>query len=359
MKWKPVAVAATVIIIALTAYLGLSTDNGSTSGNGGTPGNGSTGGTDSKAGAQLPAPRYIAAEGKLEARPGAEMDVGSELIARIESFLVNEGDHVDKGQVIAVLDSKELAARLKQAEADLAVAQARRAEVAAGARDQEIKQARAALQRAQSEQALAENELNRMSQLYQDKFVSRATLDTTENAYKVAAARATEAEEHLHLLQAGPRSETLAVHEAQVAQAAANVRYVRSLLDKTRVVSPISGTLIERYLDVGEVVIPEKPILVIADTGRLRINAEVDETDAGRLQPGDPVEISAYAYPGKVYKGRIEEIAGYVGKREIKPNNPAVNLGLKIIQVKIVFLEPSPLKLGMTVDVRITPAERH
>lgn len=353
MKWKPVAVASTVIILALAAYLGLSTDNGSTSGNGG------TGGSDSKAGAQLPAPRYIAAEGKLEARPGAEMEVGSELIARIERFMVNEGDHVDKGQVIAVLDSKDFAARLKQAEAELAVAQARRAEVAAGARDQEIKQAQAVLQRAQSERVLAEKEFNRMGQLYQDKFVSRATLDTTESAYKVAAARATEAEEHLHLLQAGPRNETLAVHEAQVAQAAANVRYVRSLLDKTRVVSPISGTLIERYLDVGEVVIPEKPIVVVADTGQLRINAEVDETDAGRLQLGDPVAISAYAYPGKVYKGRIEEIAHYVGKRELKPNNPAVNLGLKIIQVKIAFLEPHPLKLGMTVDVRISPAGRN
>lgn len=345
MKWKPFAAAAAVGVIALTAYLGLRTGG---DGNGG-----------SKAGAQLPAPRYIAAEGKLEARPGAEMEVGSELIARIERFLVNEGDHVEKGQLIAVLDSKDLAARLRQAEAELAVAQARRREVAAGARDQEIRQAEAALQRAQSERALAESELNRIGQLFKDRFVSRATLDNTESAYRVAAARAAEAEEQLHLLQAGPRSETLALHDAQVAQAAANVRYARSLLDKARVLSPISGTLIERYLDVGEVVIPEKPILVIADTSRLRVNAEVDETDAGRLQLGDPVEISAYAYPGKVYKGRIEEIADYVGKREIKPNNPAVNLGLKIIQVKIAFLEPAPLKLGMTVDVRIMPAERN
>lgn len=343
MKWKPVAAVAAVIIIALAAYLGLRTHNASTPGN------------SSKASAQLPAPRYIAAEGKLEARAGAEMEVGSELIARIERFMVNEGDHVDKGQVIAVLDSKDLAARLKQVEAELAVAQARRAEVAAGARDQEIKQAHAALQRAQSERALAENEFNRMGQLFRDKFVSRATLDNAESAYKVAAARAAEAEEQLHLLQAGPRKETLALHDAQVAQAAANVRYVRSLLDKTRVISPISGTLIERYLDVGEVVIPERPIMLIADTSQLRINAEVDETDAGRLQLGDLVNISAYAYPGKVYKGRVEEIASYVGKREITPNNPEVNLGLKIIQVKIAFLEPTPLKLGMTVDVLIMP----
>jgi multidrug resistance efflux pump len=340
MKWKPVALAAAAIFIALAAFLVPRPDSG-------TPV------------AQLPAPRYVSAEGKMEARPGAEMNVGSELTARIERYLVDEGGHVDKGQVIAVLDSRELRARLQQAEAELAVARARRVEVAAGARDEEINQAQAALQRAESEQILAEKEFKRMNQLYQDKFISRAKLDNAESACKVATARVAEAGEQLHLLRAGPRRETLALHAAQVAQAEAGVNHVRSLLDKTRVVSPIGGTLIERYLDVGEVVIPEKPIAVIADTAQLRINAEVDETDAGRLHLGDPVEVRAYAYPGKVFKGRIEDIAHYVGKREIKPNNPAANLGLKIIQVKIALLEETPLKLGMTVDVRIMPSKRH
>jgi len=340
MKWKPVAVAATAII-ALTTLLALRPDNGATPGSG------------NPSGAQLPAPRYISAEGKLEARPGAEMNVGSEMTARIERFLVNEGEHVDKGLVIAVLDAKELTARLHQAEAELSVTKAKRDEVAAGARNEEIKQAQAVLRRAQSELMQAEKEFNRTGELFKDKFVSRATLDNTESAYKVATARAAEAGEQLQLLQAGPRRETLALHEAQVSQAEANANYVRSLLNKTRVTSPISGVLIERYLNTGEVVMPEKPLAAIADTSQLRINAEVDETDAGRLHLGDTVEITAYAYPGKVYKGRVEEIAQYVGKREIKPNNPAINLGLKIIQVKIAFLEPTPLKLGMTVDVRI------
>lgn len=344
MKLKPLAVAATAIVIALVIYLALR------------PGNSSS--DSSTANSPPSALNIISAEGKLEALPGAEMDVGTEMTARIKRFLVYEGDHVDKGQVIAVLDSRDLSARLRQAEAELAVAKAKRDEVAAGARDEEIKQAQAVVQRAQSEHTQAEKEFKRIGQLRNDKFVSQATLDNAESAWKIASAKVAEAEEHLRLLQSGPRRETLALHEAQVAQAEANVRYVRSLLDKTRVTSPISGTMIERYLDVGEVTMPEKPLAAIADTDRLRINAEVDETDAGRLKLGDPVEISAYAYPGQVFKGRVEEIADYVGKREIKPNNPAVNLGLKIIQVKIALLEKTPLKLGMTVDVRIMPTGR-
>ncbi|MBI3481275.1 MAG: efflux RND transporter periplasmic adaptor subunit [Nitrosomonadales bacterium] len=351
MKWKPLAIAAAAAIIALALYQFPHTDNIGAPGNGSKSNNSNSSGTQSSV-------HTISAEGKLEARPGAEMQVGSAMTARIERFLVYEGDHIDKGQVIAVLDSKELVARLQQAEAEVAVTKAKRVEVAAGARDEEIKQAQAVLQRVHSEQIQAENEFNRTGRLFKDKFVSQATLDTSASAYKVATARVAEAEEHLRLLLSGPRHETLALHEAQVSQAEANVRHMRSLLDQTRVTSPISGVLIERYLDAGEVVMPEKPLVVIADTNRLRINAEVDETDAGRLKLGDPAEISAYAYPGKVYKGRIEEIAHYVGKREIKPNNPAVNLGLKIIQVKIALLEATPLKLGMTVDVRITPTEK-
>ncbi len=335
MKWKTAALAGTVIIIALVLYLGLR-EHGT-------------------APATTPVPRYISAEGKLEARPGAKMEIGSAVAARIEQLLVKDGEHVEQGQVVAILAAEDFSARLRQAEAELAVAQAKRVEVAAGARDQEIKQAQAELQQALSERTLAEAELARMTRLYQDKFISRAKLDNTESAYKVAAARAEKANEQLQLLRAGPRRETLAWLAAKVTQAEARVRYARALLDKTRVTAPISGTLIERYLDVGEVVIPEKPIALIADTSQLRVNAEVDETDAGRLRLGDPVEIRAYAYPGRVYQGRVEEIARYVGKREIKPNNPAVNLGLKIIQVKIALLETTPLELGMTVDVRIMP----
>lgn len=340
MKRKLATLVPTGIIIALAIFFGLRPHSAD------------------KSVVQLSVARYIAAEGKVEARPGAEMDIGSEMTARIERFLVNEGDHVSKGQVIAILSADELTARLRQAEAELAQARAKQGEVAAGAREQEIKQAQAALQRAQAEQALAENQLKRSRDLHKEQFVSQAVLDNAESAHQVATARVEEAAEYLHLLQAGPRSETLQLHAAQVKMAESNVRYIRALLDKTRVLAPISGTLIERYLDVGEVVIPEKPIAHVADTAQLRINAEVDETDAGRLRLGDPVQISAYAYPGKIYQGRVEEIASYVGKREIKPNNPAVNLGLKIIQVKIAFQEANPLKLGMTVDVRIIPPQQ-
>lgn len=305
----------------------------------------------------LQKPRHVAAEGKVEARPGYDLEIGSELTARIERFRVKEGDAVQRGQVIVELATEELAAQLRQAEAVSRAAQARHAEAAAGARDEEIEQARAALKRAEAERDLAEQTLQRSRTLYQDRSVAQATLDENEAGAKVAQARLAEADEQLKLLLAGPRRETLAQLSAAAAAAEANVKYLRTLLAKSRVTSPIDGTVIQRYLDEGEVVMPEKPIAVIADTTKLRINAEVDETNAGRLNVGDAAEVSAYAYPGKVFKARVGEIARYVGKREIRPNNPAVNLGLKIIQVKLELLEPVPLQLGMTVDVKVLAAD--
>ena len=107
------------------------------------------------------------------------------------------------------------------------------------------------------------------------------------------------------------------------------------------------------YLEPGEIIIPETPLAVIADVTKVRVNAEVDETDIGKLHVGATATISSTAFPGQIFQGRVEEIAAYVGRREMKPNSPVVNLGLKVVQVKIALLETHPLRLGMTVDVKI------
>lgn len=154
----------------------------------------------------------------------------------------------------------------------------------------------------------------------------------------------------------GPKDETLRLLEDTVKITEATVTYYNSLMEKTFIRAPISGKIIHKYLEEGEIVNTMSevtPLVDIANVEKIRINAEVDETDADRIKVGDPAEITSDAYPGKVFQGEIEKIASYVGKREIKPNNPAKNLDMKVIQVKIKLKEKAPLKLGMTVDVRI------
>jgi len=302
---------------------------------------------------------YVAAEGKVEAMPGFDVDVGTgELNARVAKILVQEGDRVRQGQLVAVLDNADLEARVAAGERELAVAESKLAEVLAGARKEEILQASAALEGARASRAEAERLLKRYQELAAKGMISPAAVDQQERLHEVARARVDELDQYKKLLEAGPRAETVKLYRDQLALARAELEYRRRALEKTQIRSPIAGTVIKRYLDEGEGITPEIPLLAVADLDRLWINAEVDETDAGNVRVGDAVAVTSDAHPGVTFKGTVRQIANYAGARAVKPRNPAVNLGLKVVQVKIALLEPTPLRLGMTVDVRIAPGGR-
>ena len=299
---------------------------------------------------------HVAAEGKVEAMPGFDVDVASgELNGKVAKILVQEGDVVVAGQLLAVLQNDDVRARLSAAEGQLAVARSKLVEVKAGARREEILQAEAALEGARVNMEEADSQLQRYRELHRRGMVSPASLDERDRAFKAARAKVAEAEQQATLLKQGPRPETVRLYEDQARLAEADVRYGRKLLEKTEVRAPIAGTVIRRYLDDGEGITPEIPIVAIADTTRLWINAEVDETDTGMIHVGDRASISSIAYPDKVFNGHVRQVADYAGARRVRPGNPAVNLGLKVVQVKIALDEPAPFKLGMTVDVKIFP----
>jgi ABC exporter DevB family membrane fusion protein len=296
----------------------------------------------------------VAAEGKVEAMPGYDVDVSSgELNGKVDRILVKEGETVRAGQLVAIMQNDDLKAAVQRAEGELRVARSKLAEVRSGARTEEIGEATAAWEGARAVRQEAESQLRRYRELRAQGMVSSATLDERQRAYDAARAAAEQAEQRKRLLEAGPRAETLTLYENQVRLAEAALAYNRRLLEKTYVRSPIVGTVIQRYLDEGEGVTPEIPILGIADLERIWLNVEVDETDIGTVNVGDAVEVTSDAYRGRKFKGRVRQISDYAGSRKIRPSNPAVNLGLKVVQVKIELLEKTPLRLGMTVDVKI------
>ncbi|MBI5970534.1 MAG: efflux RND transporter periplasmic adaptor subunit [Deltaproteobacteria bacterium] len=302
--------------------------------------------------------RFVAAEGKIETEAGGQVDVGSELIGRIAKVYVKVGDEVKAGDVLASLDSKDYQARLKGSESELAVALSRLAEVRAGSRTEEIKRAQYILDGAVAEAELAKKNLLRHRDLHAKGFISEYQLEEKVSAFKVAKARVKERRQELTLLEKGPKAETLVFYEKSVEAAKAAATFNGSLLEKSVIRSPISGRVIRKLMEEGETVIPETPMLTVADVTRVRVNAEVDETDIGRIALGDEADITSDAYPGQVYKGVITEINDYVGERKVKPNNTAKNMDMKVIQVKLALKERTPLKLGMTVDVRITPGKK-
>lgn len=308
--------------------------------------------------AEAPLPlAYVAGEGKLEAMPGYDVDLGTgELNGKIAKIFVRVGDQVQKGEVVASLINEDLQAQVIQSEQQLIVARARLTELQSGARDEEIREASARLQGAVARMQEAHNQLQRDLDLRHDNMISQASLEASETKWKAARASVDEAEQRKKLLEAGPKPETVQLYRDQVRLAESSLDYARKRLDKTLIRSPIDGTVIERYLDEGEGVTPEIPIVAIADLGKVWVNAEIDETDIGRVQVGDPARVTSDAYPGRTFDGAVREIASYAGVRKIRPRNPAANLGLKVVQVKIQFASQTPLRLGMTVDARIVPS---
>ena len=120
----------------------------------------------------------------------------------------------------------------------------------------------------------------------------------------------------------------------------------------------LSGTVTARHVDAGETVETGDAVVTVADLQRLRVDAEADEADAGALAVGAPVAITADGYPGKTWNGRVEEVADSVTLRRLKPQDPSRPTDTRLLAVKVAFDEPSPLRLGTTVELKIRAAAR-
>jgi HlyD family secretion protein len=248
-------------------------------------------------------PRGVAAEGRVAGYPGSEVRIAAERGGRFTRVLVEEGQAVRAGQLLAELDSDELRAALAEARARIAEAEA--------------------------ELTLAQLNRERRERLVREQIVATHDLDQASRDLDIARAR-------------------LATATAEAARYDAQLR-------KTRLVAPIAGTVIDRRVDTGETVETGDHAFTLADLARLRVDAEADEADAGAIAVGAPVAITADGYEGQAWKGTIEEIADAVTLRRLKTQDPGRPTDTRIVAVKVAFAEPSPLKLGTTVELRIEP----
>jgi RND family efflux transporter MFP subunit len=245
----------------------------------------------------------VAAEGRVVAYPGAEVRVGAERAGRLVRVLVEEGDSVRKGELLAEIDSDELRAALAEA--------------------------RARVEEAEAEIRLSEATLARRQELQQQRIIAAQDLDQARRDSETARARALTARA------------TVARYEAALA--------------KSRIVAPIAGTVVTRRVDAGQMVETGDHAFTVADLARLRIEGEAHEADASAVALGAPVAISADGYPGRSWRGTIEEVPDSVTLRRIKPQDPSRPTDVRVLAVKVAFAEPVPLRLGTTVDLRIQP----
>ncbi|MBI5143113.1 MAG: efflux RND transporter periplasmic adaptor subunit [Nitrospirae bacterium] len=243
----------------------------------------------------------IVGEGRLVAYPGAQVTVSAEIAAVVERMAVKEKSAVKRGELIAEMKSADLQAALGEAQAGVA--------------------------EAETNLKLAEAEVERAEKLLATGVATRQLLDKNIRDRDAAKARGE--------------------------LAGATVKRIEATIAKTRIVSPIDGVVIDRHAHPGEMLDVGRPIVTIANLRRTRIEAEVDEYDAGRMAVGSPVAVTAEGYDGMSWKGHVEEVPDAVTSRSLKPQDPGKPSDTRVLVVKVALDEPTPLKLGQRVEVAI------
>lgn len=294
----------------------------------------------------------IAVTGVMEA---LQVDVSAKITARIVERTVKEGQRVERGQLLVRLADDDLVAEARRTEAAVRTAEAQLKDLEAGARREELEQARAALRNASAVREWSERELARAQELFAKNLIAFQEVDRTRNAYDVAVANETSARQKLALLEAGPRPDQVTAARAQLGEARAAEALARARLADTRLVSPLTGLVLRKNMEVGETATPGTPILTLMDPNDLWLRAYVSETDVARVRLGQPAAVSVDGFPGRVFAGAIIEIAS---EAEFTPKNvqtkkERVNL---VYRVKIALRNfDGVLKPGMPADAQLRP----
>ena len=269
------------------------------------------------------------------------------------SLLVQEGDWVEKEKVLAKLDDEDLLRRLALAQATLRSAQARLDKLLAGSRPEEIREAEAVLKQAQFDLENKKAHYERMKTLFERGVVPKDTFDNAETGFKVAQAAMHRARENYQLVKKGPRKEDIEDGRAQVEQAKASLQLIEIQLSYTTLYSPLSGVVLVKSGEVGEVVNPGTSVLSLADIENLWLKAYIPETELSRVKWGQEVSVTTDLKPQKIYKGKISFISSQAEftPKQIQTEKERVTL---VYRIKIDIRNPDKeLKPGMPADGKI------
>jgi HlyD family secretion protein len=300
----------------------------------------------------------VAAQGRVEPVTG-QLDLAIGMVGTLSTVTVDQGDKITKGQLLAELVSDDQRARIAEAEAQVKLHTAELDKLLHGARAEERRQAEAQVEKTGASVALAQQELARRRPLAANRVASQQSLEQAVSSMQVALASDSVNRAALDLIKAPPREEDIAVRKANLDLAEANLQEQRAILQKMQIISPIDGVVLRRYLKAGETISiqPLIPVLQVGETGRLRIRAEIDETDVGRLRVGQRATATAPAYSDRLLGGVITKIGEAMGRKTVRSEEPTEKNDTNVLEV-FIDLDDSNVRLpvGLRVNVFLEPA---
>jgi HlyD family secretion protein len=345
-----------------------------------------------------------------------QVDIAFKTAGRLIERRVDEGDRVKQGQLLARIDRDILesqrnrdAASLQSVEtlltqqrtaiayqresiqrdaelrrAELQQAQAQLDKLLAGSRPQEIQYARAQVEDAKSLSEQARADWDRAQALFKNDDISRSQFDQFRARHESAAAVLKRFDENLALVVEGPRKEDIEAARAQVsrAQAALRVNEAQQIdlqrreqeletrkadieraraqmkmtdfqLADTSVYSPVSGVVLSKSADVGEILAAGTTVVSLGDPGHPWLRGYIPERDLGRVKLGQKARITTDSYPGKEYWGKVTFINSEAEFTPKQIQTPEERVKL-VYRIKIEVDNPNQeLKSNMPVDAEI------
>ena len=212
--------------------------------------------------------------------------VAAKVTGRVETLPVHEGDTVSAGQLLMTLDIPEVEAKLKEVEALKSAATARQSLVDEGARPQEIRAAKAQMQRAQAGQELAQKTFNRVHALYREGLISKQKHDEALAQKKSADELLAAAKEQYDIALTGARTQEKQAATALTAQATGGVEQVESLVKEKNVTSPIASEISRIYVEIGEVAAAGLPLATLVDLSDQWAVFNIREDDLPKITKG-------------------------------------------------------------------------
>ena len=246
--------------------------------------------------------KSVVATGKVE--PITKVEIKSKASGIVKKLLVDAGDRVKRGQVLAELDKEEIEAHVAQAKAQEEAAEA-------SLRATEADMERAKVDAEGPDVPTLERAYERAQGMAKEGVVSVSALDDAQRAYELAVNKQNVAKAQLQVLHA-----KIGQAQAQVAQDRANLKQLEEQYSYTTVESPIDGVVLSRDVEVGDAVSSilvlgssATLIMTLGDISEVYVKGKVDESDIGKVYLGQPARIKVESFKDKTFNGKVTKIS--------------------------------------------------
>ena len=252
-----------------------------------------------------PESQDLALYGNVDLR---QVDLAFNNSERIAAVLVQEGERVKKGQVLARLDTARIEPQLAQVEAQAAAQREVLQRLRNGTRPEEIAQARANVESARADLVNARLQFERLqsaAEISAGRAVRQQDVDNAKAALHVAEAKLAVNQKSLDLAVAGPRKEEIAENAARVRATEAHAALLRQQLADSELIAPMDAVVRTRAMEPGEMASPQRAVFALAITDPKWVRVYVSETDLGKVRHGMPAQIAVDSFPERRFEGWV------------------------------------------------------